>query len=117
LDDVAHVMLAFEDGSTAAIHYLSNGARSYPKERVDCFFDGKCFTVDNWRRLQTYGVSKSWLNLPRRMDKGHAEEVKAWVRAIRGGGPSPIPLEEIMEVSRWSIRAAELARGRESVER
>jgi hypothetical protein len=30
---------------------------------------------------------------------------------VKAGGPSPIPLDEVLEVSRWAIRAAELARG------
>jgi hypothetical protein len=39
------------------------------------------------------------------MDKGHAAEISAWLDAVRTGGPAPIPLEELLEVSRWAIRA------------
>jgi len=44
------------------------------------------------------------------MDKGHAAEIAAWHAAVKSGGPSPIPLDEVLEVSRWAIRAAEQAR-------
>jgi len=112
-DDVASLSLGFADGSIASIQYLANGAKSFPKERVDCFYDGRALTIDNWRRLTRYGVPRPLLNWPVRQDKGHRAEIAAWVAAIRNGGPSPIPHAELFEVSRWSIRAGILARGGE----
>lgn len=111
IDDIAHVSVAFADGSTAVVHYLANGASSFPKERIECFFDGKTVAIDNWRRLQRFGVPAPFYERGARQDKGHADEVAAWMAAVRAGGPAPIPLDELMEVSRWSVRAAELARG------
>ncbi|MFW6039919.1 MAG: bi-domain-containing oxidoreductase, partial [Gemmatimonadota bacterium] len=111
IDDIAHLTLGFADGSTAAIHYLANGSSRYPKERVEAFFDGRTARIENWRRLRTWGLGRWDGLLPRRMDKGHRAEVAAFAAAVREGGPPPIPLEEILEVSEWSIRAAELARG------
>lgn len=111
IDDIATLGFSFGDGSVAGIHYLANGARAYPKERVDCFYDGKTIVIDNWRRLQTFGVRGGGAGWPSRMDKGHAAEIRAWALAVRGEGPAPIPLEELLEVSRWSIRAGKLIRG------
>jgi predicted dehydrogenase/threonine dehydrogenase-like Zn-dependent dehydrogenase len=111
LDDVSHLTVTFGDGSTAAIHYLATGSRSYPKERVEAFFDGRTVAIDNWRRLRTWGVGRWHLPLRKRMDKGHAAQVQAFARAIREGGPPPVPMDEILDVSSWSIRAARLARG------
>lgn len=110
IEDIAHLSLSFTDGSTAAIHYLASGARSFPKERIELFFDGKTVAIDNWRRLRRFGVPGPWLERGRAVDKGHADEMREWVAAVRNGGPAPIPLAEVLEVSRWSIRAAELAR-------
>jgi threonine dehydrogenase-like Zn-dependent dehydrogenase len=59
LDDVSHLTVSFDDGSTAAIHYLATGSRSYPKERVEAFFDGRTAAIDNWRRLRTWGLATS----------------------------------------------------------
>jgi predicted dehydrogenase len=116
VDDIANITISFADGSTAAIHYLANGAKSFPKERIECFFDGKTVAIDNWRRLHRFGVpgGSRWFERAGKMDKGHSAEIAAWVRAVRAGGPAPIPLGELLEVSRWAIRAGEMAleRGR-----
>ena len=110
VDDIAHLSLRFENGSTATVHYLSNGAQSFPKERVEAFFDGKTLVIDNWRRLRRFGVKGPLFERARRMDKGHRAEVEVWLAAVRSGGPPPIPLGELLEISRWAIRAGELAR-------
>ena len=111
IDDIAHITAAFADGSTAVVHYIASGAASFPKERIECFFDGKTVVIDNWRKLHRFGVSGPWFERARRIDKGHAAELAAWTAAIGGDGPAPIPLEELVEVSRWAIRAGALARG------
>lgn len=108
--DIAHLSLAFEDGSTAVVHYLANGSRKYPKERIECFFDGRTVAIENWRRLRDYDAGTSRFALKRRADKGHVEELRIWLNAVKSGISLPIPIHEIFEVSRWSIRAAELVR-------
>ena len=42
-----------------------------------------------------------------RQDKGQKACAQAFVDAISKGGPSPIPLEEVLEVSRLSIEIAQ----------
>ncbi|HEX5410076.1 MAG TPA: Gfo/Idh/MocA family oxidoreductase, partial [Gemmatimonadaceae bacterium] len=110
VNDIAHLSLAFADGSTAVVHYLSNGARAFPKERIECFWDGRTAAIDNWRRLLGYDGAMPWNERARRMDKGHMAEVTAWMNAVRTGAPPPIRLEELLEVSRWAITAE--AKGR-----
>ncbi len=111
IDDVAHVALEFADGSTAVVHYLASGARAFPKERIECFFDGKTIAIDNWRRLRRFGVKGPLFEWGKKMDKGHAAELAVLAASVREGKPAPIALDELLEVSRWSIRAAALARG------
>lgn len=111
LDDVSHITLAFADGSSAAVHYLANGSPRFPKERVEAFFDGKTAAIDNWRRLRSWGAGRRNRLFGRRIDKGHVAELEAFAAALRDGGPPPIPPDEIFEVSLWSVRAGEMARG------
>jgi predicted dehydrogenase len=110
VDDVALMLLGFSDGSIASIAYLANGAKTYPKERIECFFDGRTLAIDNWRKLHRFGLRAPLFELSKRQDKGHSAEVDAWLRAVKQGGPAPIPLEELIEVSRWSIEAGAMAR-------
>jgi len=68
--------------------------------------------IDNWRRLRRFNVAGPLLEFGKRPDKGHVAEIGAWLAALKLGGPPPIPADELFEVSRWSIRAAERARRR-----
>jgi predicted dehydrogenase/threonine dehydrogenase-like Zn-dependent dehydrogenase len=109
-DDKATVTLAFEDGSWGAIHYLANGHRSFPKERIEVFCGGRILQLDNFRKLRGYGWGKfSSMNLWRQ-DKGQAGCVRAFIDAVRSGKGAPIPLEEIIEVARVTVTLAEAAR-------
>jgi predicted dehydrogenase/threonine dehydrogenase-like Zn-dependent dehydrogenase len=105
--DKVSISLEFEDGSQGTIHYLANGHRSFPKERLEVFCAGKVLQLDNFRRLRGWGWKgfsgmRLW-----RQDKGQEACVAAFVDAIREGKPSPIPLDEILEVSRLSIEVQE----------
>jgi predicted dehydrogenase/threonine dehydrogenase-like Zn-dependent dehydrogenase len=109
VDDVSALTLGFADGSIATIHYLANGHRGFPKERVELFFDGKVIRIDNFRSLEAWGVPGIATRLPRSQDKGHAALAAAFLAAVRSAGEPPIALEELLEVSEWSIRAGALA--------
>ena len=105
-DDSATIQLEFTDGSIGTVHYLANGSRKYPKERLDVFAGGRVLHLDNYRKLTGYG----WPEFTRmnlwRQDKGQRQCADAFVRAVRDGLPSPIPFDEIAEISRVSIEIA-----------
>jgi predicted dehydrogenase len=108
-NDCASVMLKFADGSIGTIHYLSNGSKSFPKERVEVFCAGRVLQLDNFRNLRGFGwPGFSGMRLWRQ-DKGQRACVLAFVEAVRRGIPAPIPIEEILEVSRVSIESAQVA--------
>ena len=105
--DTTTIVLKFEDGSIGTIHYFANGNRALAKERLEGFASGKVLQLDNFRSLRGFGWKgfkkmKLW-----RQDKGQKACAQAFVDAISKGGPSPIPLEEVLEVSRLSIEIAQ----------
>jgi predicted dehydrogenase len=109
-DDKASITLGFADGSFGTIHYLANGGASFPKERIEAFAAGHTLQLDNFLRLRafnwpSYRGQKLW-----RQDKGQAECVRAFVEAVEQGGPPAIPAEELFEVSRATIEAADILR-------
>lgn len=104
--DSAVITCAFEDGSIGAIHYLANGSRDFPKERLEVFSSGRVFVLDNFRSLVAYGCREfSRLRLWQQ-DKGQQACVRAFLDAIEAGGESPIPFAEIVEVGRATISLA-----------
>jgi predicted dehydrogenase len=97
------VTLRFEDGSVGTIVYLANGSKAFPKERLEVFAAGRVLQLDNFRKLVGFGwPGFSKMNLWRQ-DKGQSACAKAFVDAVGGGGESPIPLAELLEVARVSI--------------
>jgi predicted dehydrogenase len=109
-DSVA-IQLGFSNGSIGTIHYLANGSKKFPKERLEVFVGGRILQLDNFRRLTAFG----WpgfrkLNLWRQ-DKGQSACAAAFVEAVARGGASPIPFDEIMEVSRVTIQLATVIEG------
>ena len=106
-DDKVSITLAFEDGSFGTVHYLANGNKSFPKERLEVFCGGGILQLDNFRKLKGYawpGFNK--MNLWSQ-DKGNQACASAFVDSIREGNASPISFDELMEVSRVSIEIAE----------
>ncbi len=103
-DDKAVITLEFADGSVGTIHYLANGDKGFPKERLEVFTAGKVLQLDNFRRLRGWG----WKGFARmnlwRQDKGVQPCIDQFVKAVRDGGTAPIPLEELIEVSRTAIQ-------------
>lgn len=103
--DTASISLQFANGSIAAIHYFANGHRSFPKERIEVFQGEAVYVLDNFRALKNFG-GVSIAAKSRRLDKGQNACCEAFVKAVRAGGPSPIPFSELLEVSRVTINAA-----------
>src|SRR6266446_310855 len=54
-DACVTISLRFSDGSTGTVHYLSNGDRSFPKERLEVFCGGRVLQLDNFRTLRGFG--------------------------------------------------------------
>jgi predicted dehydrogenase/threonine dehydrogenase-like Zn-dependent dehydrogenase len=108
--DTASIQLEFADGSIGTVHYLANGNKAFPKERLEVFASHRVLQLDNFRKLTGFGwPGFTSMNLWRQ-DKGQEACVAAFVKAVTRGGASPIPFEEIVEVSRVSIEAAEALR-------
>ena len=109
LSESVSVSLRFADDSIGTVHYFANGARSFPKERLEVFTAGRTLRLDNFRKLETFSGPRSVPWLPRRQNKGNQACIRAFVAAVKGGLPSPMSSAEIFEVSRITLRAAELA--------
>ncbi|WP_369211517.1 bi-domain-containing oxidoreductase [Streptomyces flavofungini] len=107
------VMLRYPDGSTAAISYVTTGPAGFPKETLDLVADGRALRLDDFVRASVYG-RKRWVSsrLPKARDKGQRAELGAFLRAVRGGGPMPVPLESLVATTAATLAVrASLAGG------
>jgi predicted dehydrogenase/threonine dehydrogenase-like Zn-dependent dehydrogenase len=111
--DTVSIQLAFHDGSIGTVHYFANGTKAFPKERLEVFAAGRVLQLDNFRKLRGFawpGFRK--MNLWSQ-DKGQKACAKAFIDAVQDGrGSAPIPFEEIIEVAKVSIEAADFPRNR-----
>ncbi len=81
----------FKDGSLGTLHYLANGDKSFPKERVEVFAGGRVAVLDDFRTLELVHAGQRDVHRSRlRQDKGHRAAWEAFINAIRTGGPPPI---------------------------
>ena len=104
--DTVTLQLRFADGSIGTVHYFANGSKAFPKERLEIFAAGRVLQLDNFRKLTGFGwPGFSKMNLWRQ-DKGQKACAKRFVDALSTGAVSPIPLDEVLEVSRVSIEVA-----------
>ena len=105
--DSASIQLVFKCGSIGTVHYFANGPKSFSKERLEVFVDGKTLQLDNFRKLSGFGWGGfKKMNLWKQ-DKGHRNCCDAFINAVSKGESAPIPIEELIEVSRVSIEIAQ----------
>lgn len=93
------VVLRYPDGSIATISYVTTGAPGFPKETLDLVADGKVLRLDDFVRATVYdGRRKRWVGsrLPKARDKGQNAELAAFIKAVRTGGPMPVPLQSLV---------------------
>ncbi|MFJ4333496.1 MULTISPECIES: bi-domain-containing oxidoreductase [unclassified Streptomyces] len=104
------VVLGYPDGSTATISYVTTGAAGFPKETLDLVADGKVLQLDDFVRTSVYDGRKRWVSsrLPKARDKGQSAELAAFVKAVRTGGPMPVPLGSLVATTAatLAVRAA-----------
>ena len=97
------VSLRFQSGAIGTLQYFSNGSKAFPKERLELFSGNAVYQLDNFRRLKGYGARAFRDRRLLRQDKGHEAGISAFVESVLRGERSPIPWEEISEVSRVCV--------------
>jgi predicted dehydrogenase len=98
--DTFSLQLRFADGSIGTVHYFANGSKAFPKERLEVFAAGKVLRLDNYRKLQAWGLPGFRTRRRMSQDKGQVACCSAFLKAIESGGPPPISASELFEVQR-----------------
>ncbi len=105
INDTFSIQITFKDGSIGTVHYLSNGNKAFPKERLEVFANRKIFQLDNFLKIKSWGLTNNLNKRSFLQDKGQYLCVKAFLKAVENDCPPPIPLEEVFEVQRFILES------------
>lgn len=104
--DNAIITLRFENGAQGVIHYFSNGSKSYPKERIELYTQGRTLVIDNFRKMSGYGFSR-FSSMRSGLDKGHRTQFRTLIDQIKTTGQPLIPFDNIVNSTKASFAALE----------
>ncbi len=102
--DNAIITLKYSNGSQGVINYFSNGNKSYSKERIEIYSQGRILIIDNFRKMQGYGFKK-FSSMSGSQDKGHKNQFSLIIKSIKEGGSSLIPFKELTNTSKTTFAA------------
>jgi predicted dehydrogenase len=101
--------MRFADGSVASVVYTSLGDTALAKEYIEMFAGGRAATLDDFRTLSLAAdgrVKSSSAN----QDKGHKQQLAAFVKSITENDGVPIDPAELIETSAATIAVLESLR-------
>ena len=105
--DEVQMSLRYDDGSFATITYITNAHRRFPKETLEISTSGRTARLDNFRRATVWSGTRA--RVRRQLaspDKGQAAQIRAFLDAVRSGGPMPISLESLAMTTCATLAAA-----------
>lgn len=90
--DSVTAQVEFANGSSGQLIYSAQGDVSYPKESVTLFASGMVVELFNLLEMNIYrGRKKTKKSFS---SKGHAEQMAAWLRFLKGETEHPFPYEK-----------------------
>jgi len=98
--EAVSISLRFTDHSVATIQYLSNGDTSVAKEYLELSAGGRSAILENFRTLSLHRDNRRRRTRLLNQAKGHAQEVAAFIDAVRRGGAMPIEFPVLAAVTR-----------------
>lgn len=96
------VTVKYKDGSVCTLTYTGQGHKDYGKEFCEIIVDGVVITIDDYKKLEGYGINlKNIKSLT--PEKGQYEELSAFYKAIKGKNKYVIPLWQLEQATKISI--------------
>ena len=107
--------IRFRDGSVGTFVYAVTGDPASGKERFEVFGGGVSAVLENYRKLMVSRGGR-YRKVRAAGGKGHREELRAFLDAVRSGGPSPVPFEEAVRSTRVTLALVAAATSGRSVD-
>ena len=95
-NDNVIINLKFEDGSIGTLQYISTGNKSFSKERLTVFCEGKVLELDNFKKVNGFGTS-SFKKMGQ--DKGHKAEMVGFVDNIKNYKSAMISFDSLVNTT------------------
>ena len=108
--DNVNATLHFPDGSLANLLYVANGDKAVSKEYFEVFCEGSVARLEDFRLLSLTRCGKTEQFKSKR-DKGHHRQLELTLSSVRSNGLSPIPFEELVEVTETTFAIREAIAG------
>jgi len=102
--DNVSILIKYKNGSQAVVNYLSNGHKSYSKERVEIYNQGRVLIIDNFRKMNGYGF-KNFSSMSSTQDKGHKAQFIKYLEFLKKGGAPIISFDEILNTTKATFAA------------
>ncbi|MGQ9882327.1 MAG: bi-domain-containing oxidoreductase [Armatimonadota bacterium] len=103
--DTAQLVIEFEDGSIGTLYYLTTGDPTVPKEYLEVHGAGRSAILRDFRELELIAGGKRTTQKTMGQDKGHKNELIAFVEAVKSGDEMPISLEWAIANTRITLEA------------
>lgn len=100
--------IRFANGSVATIAYGVGESGAMAKERIEMLGSASSGVIDDFERLEIYGAGAATVKGKR--DKGHRQQLRAFVDAARGLDEPPVPVDEQLHVAAAALALVESAR-------
>lgn len=92
-EDNLAVTVKFSDGSVGNLTYLANGDKGMPKESIEVFGAGRIGVINDFRSGTIYQNNRT--AKLKSSGKGHSQEVKHFLQAMKDGKDCPIDFRSI----------------------
>lgn len=94
--------IKYADGSVCTLTYTALGDKSYPKEKMEVFADGKVIVMDDYKSVIVHGGKhKGWS--AKAAQKGQLQELEVLADTLLRGKAWPISLAEQIQATRISL--------------
>jgi predicted dehydrogenase/threonine dehydrogenase-like Zn-dependent dehydrogenase len=93
--------LRFADGSAATIAYGVGESGRLAKERVEVLGASMTAILDDFQRLEIFGAGAT--TIKRKRDKGHREQLRAFIDAALGRAALPVSVDEQIRVAESAL--------------
>lgn len=107
LGDNAIITLKLSNGSVGAIVYYANGNKKFPREYIEISGNGSIGSILDFKKTLLVTPEKKRKRKTLGVDRGHQQEIKKFFEYVKEG-KKDIPFEEILAISRASIKAQRL---------